>query len=131
MASFNSTSSRIDKVEAIRQHLAVNPRDSATEVIRALTRLGVAASPDLVQEIRKEMAIETGEREEAAQREPAPPKPDGAASQPRREHLLRDKASVDDLAAARDFVAQLGGVDRARQALDEWANLQRHASKPR
>lgn len=125
MALSYPTGNSTDKSEAIRQHLAINPEASPEEVLAALARQGVAASPDRVQELREEIAIESGEREEADERRTTTRPTPAAAS-----HELRDKVEVDDLAAARDFVAQLGNIERAREALDRWQRLQDSSAKP-
>lgn len=123
-----------DKSEAIRQHLAMNPSDSATEVIAALGRLGITASPALVQELRREMAIESAERVEAEQREQHTQQGDGhhtrPASHASREALM-SKVHIEDMTAARRFVDELGSIERAREALEAWARFEANATRRR
>ncbi len=113
---------RDEKVEAIRQHLAMSPDDSPTKVITALARLGITASPSLVQEVQEELAIESSAHDDAA---PTTSRSHDAHPQTRRDHALNDKVQMDDMAAVQQFVHSLGGIDRARRALEEWARLQK------
>lgn len=99
------------RIESIRNLLSVEPGESATAVIAALARQGLTASPALVQEVRREMAIESAERAEAT-------RPPLAASNPPRE-APRD--------AAQEFIDAAGGLAAARALLGDWER--RHSAK--
>ena len=99
----------VSRSQQIRDYLMANPSATPKSVIEALRQRGVLVSESLVNQIKY--------------------KSPGYRSKLRRAAMGSGRAastnpvSVDDLVSAKQIVDRMGGVDRAKEALDLYSRL--------
>lgn len=93
----------VNKSQAIRDYFKAHPEAGPTEVSKALTGKGLAVSVALVSNVRHNMNKKSGFGTRR-----------GRAS---------GSVNVDSLRVAKKLADQLGGIDKARHALDVLAEL--------
>ena len=103
---------KVNKSAAIRDFMAKKPSAGPTEVSRALTKKGIKVSPSMVSNVKA-----TAEKKKGRRGRP-PGKKRGRKPQ------ATDKISVAVLVSAKKLADQLGGIEKAKAALDAIAKLQ-------
>ena len=123
MAKARATESGVNKTQAIRDYLTANPDAMPKAVAAELRERGIDVDPQRVSIVKSNMrkeAAEGGQPAAAPRKKRAPAKPAGtkhAASRPNGE------LSFQTLRKAKELSEQLGGVDKAREALSALAQL--------
>lgn len=101
-------SSGVNKSQAIRDYMAAHARAKPKAVAAALVGQGVQVTPMFVSAIKS--ASKKRGRRKARAASPGPGRPRGGAA--------TTSLSIDHLVAAKKFVDQVGGVARARAAIE-------------
>jgi hypothetical protein len=102
---------RVNKTQAIRDYFADHPKAMPKDAAQALTEMhGVEFTPGMVSNIKSQM----GKKRRPAGRPGRPRKPAAKTNA---------DVKVDELLAAKRLAEQLGGVDKARHALDVLGKL--------
>ena len=99
-----------NKSEAIRNYLSGDPKATPSVIIEALAKKGVKVSPALVSAVKyKKVKPANGRRKKRGRSV-------GASANGQR-------VDFDNLVAAKNLADKMGGVEKARQALDMLAKL--------
>lgn len=108
--------SGVNKTAAIKDYLSSNPDAGPKDVAAALTDKGLKVTAQYVSTIKSKLGLggATGGTKKRRGRPPA------AATGKKAPGAV----AYDSLVAARNFVRSVGGVDRARGALEAYAELQ-------
>lgn len=111
-----------NKSEAIRDYVTANPNAKPREIVDALKAMGLAVSPAFVSTIKSKMGAGTGKRGRRRAtsksvtvrgRRPAAPTAAKAVS----------SSLLDDLITAKQLADKLGGIDKAKAALEALAKI--------
>jgi len=103
----------VNKSAAIREYMAAHPRAKPKDVAAALVEQGVQVTPMFVSAIKSNAKKRGRRKARAASRGPGRPSGGGAST----------SLSIDHLVAAKKFVDQVGGVARARAAIEALARV--------
>lgn len=105
-----------NKSQLIRDHIAANPKDGPQAIAAALKAAhGLTVTPQFVSTVKSNAKRKKGRRG----RKPGRP----AGSAPAASTGAGGKLSMDVLMAAKRFAQQLGGVGKAKAAVDTLAKL--------
>jgi hypothetical protein len=106
-----------NKSDSIRAYFADHPHAGPTEVVQALSAQGVEVSVALVSAIKGKLKGKKGKR--GRKKGPAAKTQRGAKTRAG----SHEKVSLNMLLAAKKLANQLGGIAKARQALDLLSKL--------
>ena len=107
------------KAQAIRDALKAGRDKSPMEIAADLTAQGWQVKPGEVSNIKSQLKAKRRRKRLAAKGEQAAPVPKRAATAP----AAGDMISMGALEAAKKLVKELGGVDKAKQAINGLARL--------
>ena len=118
----------VNKSQAIREFLGANPDATNLQVASALNKEGLNVTANYVSTIKTNMKNKTKKKpgrkaakpKATAAKKAAGPKKQAAAG---KKQASTDKISLDELVQAKKFVAKLGGVEEAQQAIKAWKLL--------
>jgi len=100
--------SGLNKSQAIRDYMAAHPRAKPKAVAAALVEQGVQVTPMFVSAVKTSAKKRGRRKARGAARRPGRPSGGGATT----------SLSIDHLVAAKKFVDSVGGVVRARAAIE-------------
>ncbi len=106
----------VNRSKAIRDYLGAHSTATNQEVKQALAEQGIEVSDTLVSNARKSagMPLKKRRRRKLTKRGPGRPSVAGPGN---------GKVAVEDLMAARKFIAQVGGIDEAKRLVDVMAKV--------
>ena len=107
----------VNKSQAIRDFLAANPQAGPTGTVAALASKGIKVTTSLVSGVKTR-----GGSSKRRGRGRLSGRPRKATSR-RRRSMRNDTVAVSDLLQATKLAERMGGIDRARTALDALARL--------
>ena len=122
----------VNKSQAIRDFLKMNSRATNQEVSDALVKEGLDVTSNYVSTIKTNMKSKgkkkaTTRKKTVAKPKAAPAKKKAVAKKkkatPAKKQTSDDKISLSELMEAKKFVAQLGGVAEAQEAIKAWKFL--------
>jgi hypothetical protein len=102
---------KVNRSQLIRDYLAANPDDSPKAIVTALAKKGTKVTEALASNVKYTKS--------ATKKKPAAKKKAGAKRQ-----AVNDKVSLGTLVQAKKMAEQLGGVEKAKEALNALAKLQ-------
>ena len=102
---------RVNKSQAIRDHLAKHPDDGPKAIMVALRKKNITATASLVSQVKY---ASVGKKNRKSRKKKA------ATTQP----TVSDKISISTLVQAKKMADQLGGIEKAKAALSALAKLQ-------
>jgi len=101
------------KTQAIKDALAADPKAGPQEIAEKLVATGLDVKPKDVSNVKFQMKAAKKRRKKAA-RKPMPAAPPSTAG---------DMISLSSLQAAKKLVKELGGVDKAKRAIESLGRL--------
>lgn len=107
-----------NKTAAIKDYIASNPNAGPRDVSTALKEKGLDVTPQYVSTIKSKLGLGGGKR-----RRGRPGRPAGASAATAG-RKAPSSVVYENLVEAKKFVQSIGDVERARRALDAYANLQ-------
>ncbi len=106
---------KVNKTLAIKEYCTKNPKAKPREIAEALKAQGIDVTTQYISSIRTKFGLS---------RRKKPRRPKAAASAAGRPTTRRVAVAYESLVEAKKFVRSIGDVERARQALEAYANLQ-------
>ncbi len=100
---------KVNKSQAIRDAVNQNPKTGPTEIAQIVSKQGIKVSPTRVSTIKT-----AAKKKRQAKRKAAP------AAKP----AVSDKVSLSKLVQAKKLADQMGGIEKAKDALAALAKLQ-------
>ena len=105
-----ATKKKVNRSQLIRDYLAANPDDNVKAIVAAFAKKGIKISEALAANVKykKQSPKKKATRKQAATKQP----------------VVNDKISISTLVKAKRMAEELGGMDKAKQALAALAKLQ-------
>ena len=100
---------KVNKSQAIRDYAKANPKAGPTEISETLTKQGINVTPGLVSNV-----MAKAKKKRRTKKKVAP------AAKP----AVSDKVSLSTLVQAKNLADQMGGIEKAKDALAALAKLQ-------